>query len=305
MKVIQQVSFAGIDAIRDVEIPDPKLSPMTALVETAYVPVLPWDVMTEKGDLQNMRPVQLPLVIGYGFSGVVSKVGALRSSNLIGQRVIGANPAGAMQERIASNLPPLLFKVPDNVRLRDAATLIGGADAALMAVNTMQVSSGDTVLVTGASGGVGTYLIQLLKMVGAHVEALASPPNFDFLKKLGVDDLVDYSADVTTQLANLPHANKVIDTVGRLDLLEAIIAATRHFNLLSLSTTTFPEHTQDQTFQFANGSIGLNGYKRLLNWLSDGTLQAHVQTILPVEQIKQAQHQLVEEHSHGRILIKF
>ena len=55
MKVIQQVSFAGIDAIRDVEIPDPKLSPMTALVETAYVPVLPWDVMTEKGDLQNCR----------------------------------------------------------------------------------------------------------------------------------------------------------------------------------------------------------------------------------------------------------
>ncbi|GEK38529.1 hypothetical protein LCA02_02190 [Lacticaseibacillus casei] len=115
--------------------------------------------------------------------------------------------------------------------------------------------------VTGASRGVGTYLIQLLKMFGAHVEALASPPNFDFLKKLGVDDLVDYSADVTTQLANLPHANKVIDTVGRLDLLEAIIAATRHFDLLSLSTTTFPEHTQDQTFRFANGSIGLNGYK--------------------------------------------
>ncbi|MCI1936169.1 MAG: NADP-dependent oxidoreductase [Bifidobacteriaceae bacterium] len=305
MRIVRQVNYNGIDALHVTQTHEPTLTPMASMVKTAFVPVLPWDILTEQGKLRGMRPVRLPLVVGYGFSGTVTAVGALRSPDLVGQRVIGVNPGGAMQSLIASTLPPLLFKVPDNVALEDAVTLIGGADAAMTATNHLRVSSKDTVFVTGASGGVGTYLIQLLKKAGATVVALSAPQNMDFVRSLGADDVIDYTQNVASILRNSHAINKVIDTVGTTRLLEDIAAEMTEGDILSLSTTEFPRHTSRQRFQFSNGSIGLGGYKQLLNWLSDGTLRAVVQEIFPAERTIEAQQTLVNGHAQGRILVEF
>ena len=93
--------------------------------------------------------MNLPITVGYGSTGIVTAVGSLRSSSLVGQTVLGANPSGAAQEIISNNIPPILFKIPDNVDLDEAATIIGGVAAALMATtNDLKVNANDTVLVT-------------------------------------------------------------------------------------------------------------------------------------------------------------
>lgn len=305
MKTIVQTNYSGVDSLQLVDAPEKPVSPLSVIVKNQFIPVLPYDWETEYGLLKAIRPVQLPMVIGYGFGGVVEEVGLLRDKNLIGQKVIGAQLNGAARETINSQIPPLLFKVPDNVALRDAVTIIGGADAALNAVNVSDVKADDVVLVTGASGGVGTYLIQLLKRQGAQVIALASEDNRQFVQEQGADLVLNYEQELTSQLAESPHFNKIIDTVGRADLLDLISANSEALDILSLSMTSYQPRNAEQNFTFSHDSIGISGYKQLLKMMADGEIHAVIQEIFPFEDVKKAHLQSKDGHSRGRILLTF
>ncbi|MFC6169230.1 quinone oxidoreductase family protein [Loigolactobacillus jiayinensis] len=305
MKRIVQQNFNGVDGLQIVEVTASKLTPLSVLVKNKYIPVLPYDWLTEYGLLKAIRPVKLPMVIGYGFGGIVEQVGMLRDKNLIGKKVIGMQPTGSAQEVINSQLPPLLFTVPDNVALSDAVTLIGGADAALHAINSVNVGPTDTVLVTGASGGVGVYLIQLLKLAGAKVIALASSGNSDFIKAVGADVVLDYTDALDMQLRHINAPNKIIDTVGRIDLLQIIATNYDELAIFSLSLTNFDPPKKQQTFQFSNGSIGISGYKRLLKLMADQQIVAYIQHKYKFTDVKKAHLASKNGHAQGRILLTF
>ena len=301
MKAIIQKTYQGIDDLTIKEVADPQLSPMSAIIRTKYTPVLPYDWMTEEGRLKNLRPVKLPMVIGYSFSGIVERVGFLRDKNLIGQKVIGASMSGSNQSLIDSKIPPLLFKVPDQVSLKSAATIIGGADAAKFAINKSHINKQDVVLITGASGGVGTYLIQLLKLQEVIVIALASAQNFNFLKDLGADYVLDYNKKLNFK--DLPKINKVIDMVGSVKILDEITDSVNQLKIVSLSLTNYQPFKNGQSFQFISGTVSLSEYHQLLQMLADGQIRSVVQDTLNYRDVKQAQHNSKEEHSHGRILL--
>ena len=305
MQGIVQHNYQGIEGLQIETLDEGALTPLSVMIRNKFVPVLPYDWETEMGLLTDIRPVQLPIVIGYGFGGIVEQAGRLRHSNLVGQRVIGMQPNGSAQEIINHKIPPLLFKVPDQVTLADATTLIGGADAAFHAIKVLQVKATDTVLVTGASGGVGTYLIQLLKLVGAKVIALASTENQAFVRQLGADIVLNYEADLATQFSSNPQPDKVIDTVGRQSLLQLISASYNALSILSLSTTYFSPTKQGQNFRFSNGSIGISGYQHLLQLLATKQIKAYVQATYSFEDVKKAQMIAKNEHSQGRILLSF
>lgn len=305
MKAVKQTDYSGISGLQVTDQLEPTLTPMTALVQTKYTPVLPYDILTEEGQLKNIRPVRLPITVGYGFTGIVTAVGALRSASLVGQPVLGVSPSGAAQEFIANNIPPTLFKLPVNVGLDVAATVIGGADAALMAVDELNVTSGDVVLVTGASGGVGSYLIQLLKLCDAHVIAVTSPGNIEFCKRLGADEIVDYTKPLARQLSAISQPTKIVDTVGSNILLSDLSAHLGGYNMLSLSTQKFPAGKSNQSFRFSNASIGLHGYTKLLKLLSIGSLQAHIDSIVPFQNIAVAQNRVKSDHVQGRLLLAY
>ncbi|WP_424321158.1 alcohol dehydrogenase catalytic domain-containing protein [Lacticaseibacillus chiayiensis] len=78
MKQIVQTDYTGITGLQIIEQPKPKISPLSALVKVKYTPVLPYDWMTEEGMLSQIRPVKLPLIVGYAFAGEVTAVGLLR-----------------------------------------------------------------------------------------------------------------------------------------------------------------------------------------------------------------------------------
>ncbi|WP_459128136.1 zinc-binding dehydrogenase [Latilactobacillus curvatus] len=305
MQGIIQQNYQGIEALQIKSIEEGPLTPLSVMIRNKFVPVLPYDWQTESGALTEIRPVQLPIVIGYGFGGIVEQVGRLRHSSLIGQRVIGMQPNGSAQEVINNKIPPLLFKVPDQVTLADAITLIGGADAALHAIKALQIQSTDTVLVTGASGGVGTYLIQLLKLAGATVIALASAENQAFVRQLGADSVLNYEADLATQFSNNSQPNKVIDTVGQQALLQLISTSYGSLRILSLSTIDFLPTNPGQDFRFSNGSIGIGGYQHLLQLLATQQIKDDIQATYSFEDVKKAQMIAKNEHSQGRILLTF
>ncbi|MFD1418300.1 NADP-dependent oxidoreductase [Companilactobacillus keshanensis] len=297
MQAIIQDSYNGIDDLKIREVTDPKLSPLSVLIETKFTPVLPYDWRTETGELQNIRPVKLPMVIGYGFSGVVKNVGSLRNNNLIGQKVIGASISGSNSTLVDSRIPPLLFKVPENVDLDVAVTIIGGADTALGTMNKLHLNENDTVLIIGASGGIGTYMIQLLKLQNATVVAIGHKSNVEFLKSVGADEVIDYTTEIEKQLSICSNITKVIDTAGNIDLLKMISKLFPTIKIVSIATDRFG--------QFIQPNILPNDYVQLLSMLSDKSLRAYIQEKFYYQDVKEAQYKSKNSHSQGRILLSY
>lgn len=301
MQAIIQETYNGISDLKIQKVPDPRLSPLSVLVRTKYTPVLPYDWRTETGELKQIRPVKLPIIIGYGFAGMVENVGKLRSKELIGKKVIGASMSGSSSTIIDSRIPPLLFPVPENVELSDAATIIGGADAALGIINSSHINSGDVILVTGASGGIGTYLIQLLKRVGSKVIAVGHNSNIEFLKQVGADIVVDYTRDIFQQLHEIDNVTKIIDTAGNIQMLEIISSIFSSSSIISVAIN----HFNSNHFSFIHPNIYPSDYQNLLDMLSTGELQSYIQKIFDYRDVIQAQIISKDSHSQGRILLKY
>ncbi|MQS89802.1 zinc-binding dehydrogenase [Companilactobacillus mishanensis] len=305
MQTIIQETFNGIDDLKIKNINEPKVGPFSALVETKYTPVLPYDWRTETGELRNIRPVKLPITIGYSLSGIVKDTGIMVGNKLIGRKVIGVSQSGTSQQINNVFISPFLFTLPDNVSSFEGATIIGGADAALSAVRKIHAESGDTILITGASGGVGTYMIQFLKMRNVHVIALGHPQNNDFLLKVGADEFIDYTANLVNQLQAHPEINKVLDTVGRPELLSTVSQNLNNLQIISLSLTNFSTAKSNQSFSFTQGPIMPNDYKKFIQQLSNNELHAYIQEIFDFKDVIKAQNESKNSHSSGRILLKY
>lgn len=305
MKAVIQNSYTGVNGLTVNEINESKITPLSVIIENKFTPVLPYDWMTEYGQLKAIRPVKLPMVVGYGFGGIVQKTGMLRDRRLIGKKVIGANPGGAVSEIINSQIPPLLFEVPDNVDLADVTTLTGGADAAMHAIRVANIVKEDVVLVTGASGGVGTYLLQMLRSRGAKVIALASTDNEQFIQSVGADWIVNYETNFIDQLGSLVPPTKAIDTVGSPVLLRQISDLYDDLKILSLSLTDFKPAKEGQSFRFSHRTIGVGGYKKLLNLLSEQKIKPYIQEKFRFTDVREAHLVSKEQHSQGRILLEF
>ncbi|WP_143461939.1 MDR/zinc-dependent alcohol dehydrogenase-like family protein [Levilactobacillus enshiensis] len=304
MQAIVQDSYQGIDALKLVNQPTPHLSPLGVGIETRYTPVMPYDVLTETGQLHQLRPVRLPIVVGYGFGGIVRQVGRLRNARLRNQPVIGVHLQGSHQEQLVSTVPPLLFPVPENVSLAAATTLIGGADAAYFAVKKSHLQPGATILVTGASGGVGTYLIQLLRLFGQHVIAVGHSSRHDFLRELGADQVVAYDRPLTNQIAGFNAVTQIIDLAGSVTLLDQLTANLVSAPILSLALQRYSSPSK-LPFAFASGAISPGDYRWLLAQLAQHTLKAMIQAQLPFTAVKTAQHHLLADHAAGRILLTY
>lgn len=304
MKEIIQKNYNGVDSLEIMECQEVPVTPASIIIKNKYVPVLPFDWMSEYGLLKEMRPVELPIVIGTGFGGIVEQVGALNDEKLIGKNVIGACPQGTARTAFDAQ-DSFFIEVPESVALRDAVTIIGGADAALNAVQSMEVKKGDTVLVTGASGGVGVYLLQLLKLREAHVIALASPKNVDFVKALGADEVIDYTADLPSQLEKIQTPTKIMDTVGKPEILEALSEQFEELRFFSLSLPQFQTKKEYQTFHFSQKGIEKQDYQELLQLMEAGNIHAVIQKIFPFTDVKEAHLESKEGSSNGRILLEF
>lgn len=304
MRAITQTSYQGIDALTLTTRLTPHLNPLAVHIETRYTPVMPYDILTETGQLKTLRPVKLPIVVGYGFGGIVREVGGLRNSRLLNRPVIGVQPSGSHQEQILLTLPPLLFPVPQGVSLADATTIIGGADAAYFAFKKSHLRAGETVLVTGASGSVGTYLLQLAQLYGVRVIAVGHSSRHKLLQILGAELVLDYDFPLGPQLSKSPVISQVIDLAGSATLLDQLTAVLGSVKILSLAQQQYRTQPH-QSFRFASGAISPRDYRWLLEQLAQHKLRAIIHEQLPFTAVRTAQHHLLTEHAAGRILLTY
>lgn len=204
-------------APQPVELPDPVPGPRQVLVRTVASGVNHADERIRTGQLKTLFPRRLPCVMGGELSGEVLAVGAEVTDLSVGEHVYGytgANGPGTWAELVAVDAAAL-SPAPRSVPLVEAAALPVVALTAWQAlVDLARLEPGQTVLVHGGAGGVGTAVIQLARHLGARVATTVSASSAETVRALGAEIVIDYrTQDFVEQLAHTP-VDIVIDTQG-------------------------------------------------------------------------------------------
>src|SRR4051812_20369254 len=203
MKAITLNAFDAAPALRD-DLSAPTPAPNEVLVRVRASSVNPADNGIAAGMLKQMGlEYEFPVILGRDYAGVVEQVGPEVTRFAAGDDVFGfllhANPTvrdGSWAELIAVPQDMFIGRAPQGVDLATAgaAPLVG--IAALTAVDALELSQGDTVLIVGATGGVGSLAVQLAARAGATVVAPALPEDEEYLRGLGVTDILPRDADL-------------------------------------------------------------------------------------------------------------
>jgi NADPH:quinone reductase-like Zn-dependent oxidoreductase len=209
------------------DLPDPAVPAGSVRIRVRAAGVNGFDAYQANGYLMAMMPHELPTIIGRDFAGVVDAVGEGRADVAVGDEVIGFVPAtpplhvGTYAELVAGGSELVLSPKPAGLTFEAAAAIPLAGVAALDAVDAVAVGQGDTVLVIGATGGVGAVAVQLAVQRGASVIATAKAGDEEaFVRALGASETVDYATeDVAAVIrARFPGGIDVlIDTVSRDD----------------------------------------------------------------------------------------
>jgi NADPH:quinone reductase-like Zn-dependent oxidoreductase len=199
MKAIVTRSYGSPDVLELAEVDPPEIGDDELLVRVHAAAANPLDWHFTTGTPYVLRVVAglrrpKQAVRGVDMAGVVERVGSSVSAFAIGDRVFGG-ARGAFAELVAVAADDVV-KVPDGLRFEEAAAMPVAAITALQGLRDHgRLRSGQSVLINGAAGGVGTYAVQIAKAMGATVTGVCSTRNVEMVRELGADHVVDYTSD--------------------------------------------------------------------------------------------------------------
>src|SRR5204862_6015075 len=194
MKAMVAHQYGGPEVLKYEDVPPPEPKENEILVRVIASGVNPADPLVLNGKYAKEFGTRLPLVLGYDMAGVAVKTGAKVTKLKIGDPVYAYLLwGGGWAEYCISNENESAIK-PKSLSFVDASAVPLAALTAWQAlIDVGKIDKGQTVLIHGGSGGVGSFAIQIAKVRGAHVIATASTANQDLLKQLGADVAIDYT----------------------------------------------------------------------------------------------------------------
>jgi len=250
---------------------------------------------------------------GWDLAGVVERAAADGSGRPVGARVVGMLPEGAWAERVA--VPThALAELPDKVTVSQAATFPVAGLTALHALAKGGLVLGRRVLVTGATGGVGDFAVQLARLAGAHVTASARRADqVPTLRQLGAHDVV-----IGEEIPASPKYDVIIESVGGRTLGTALAALQRGGVCVTLGVSASAEVTFDTRSFFVTGRTTLYGFylftelghepaavglRRLADLVAAGQLAPHISLERPWSEIGQVAHDLMARRFPGKAVL--
>jgi NADPH:quinone reductase-like Zn-dependent oxidoreductase len=213
MKAAYFMKNGGPEVMQYGDVPDPVAAAGQVLVDVYAASVNGADWKVRAG---HYAPItECPYIPGRDFSGVVSAVGAGVSDLAIGDAVFGVCDVGqeaAYAEKVAIKSSIVAKKPQALSHAQAAAVALTGLTALVSIEDTLQLKSGETILIQGGAGGVAGFAIQVAKHIGARVITTASAGNADYVRSLGADQVIDYSRQDFTEAVS--GCDAVFDTVG-------------------------------------------------------------------------------------------
>lgn len=313
MRAMVIEEFGGPEVLREQDLERPSPGPKELLVKVISSGTNPADAkMRAHG---AARGVKLPAVLGLDASGVVEETGPGVTDFSVGDEIyytphIGSALPGTyaeyhlVEEEIVAPKPRGLSHV------EAAAVPLAGATAWQLLIDRLHLEPGETLLLHGGAGGVGTFALQIAKAAGARVLATASAGNQDLLKHLGADLAIDYRSDdpaeVALEVTDGQGVDVVFDTVGG-QTVQQSLRATRTFG--RIGTILGPTGDLTDLYQrnlTLHGSLMTRNRKQLLSLsalIERGQLKPVVDEVLPLEQVGRAHERLDSGHGRGKMVL--
>ncbi len=306
MRAERILQYGPPDVIVSVDVDRPAPGAGQVLVRVKAAGVGPWDALIRQG--KSVVPQALPLTLGSDLAGIIEAVGAGVSHLQVGDEVYGVTNeqfTGAYAEYALATAGMMARKPKTLTFIEAASAPVVAVTAGQMLFEYGQVVSGQSVLVHGAAGNVGAYAVQLARNAGVHVIATAASRDVEYVRGLGAETVIDYSAVRFEDVVSGVHA--VIDTVGG-DTRERSFAVLRKGGILVSVVSSIPRATEQRdgiraVFFIAEVTgVRLNALTALFE---SGKLLPQVGSVLPLDQARLA-HQMLAgaPHKRGKIVLQ-
>src|SRR6266699_2728181 len=307
MKAIRIHNYGGPEVLKYEDARRPELQAGKVLVRVHAAGVNPIDWKVREGYMKDFWPHKFPLILGWDFSGVVEQLGRGVSRFKIGDEVYSLpDPTrdGAYADYIVVRESELALK-PKSLHHPRAATVPLAALTVWQSLfDTAQLQPGQRVLIHAGSCGVGHLAVQLAKWKDAYVFATASTKNQDWLRKLGVDEPVDYTQQRFEDVAR--NIDIVLDTLGGETQERSWSVLKKGGVLVSLVQPPSEEKAKELGVRAAIIGAQPNGAQlaEIARIIESGKLAPIIDRILPLSEARRAHELSQSGHTHGKIALR-
>lgn len=301
MKATWVTRYGGPEAIQIVDVPLPAVKPGMVLVRVAASAVNSGDVRTR--GLQAKEPVKTLMrlvlglhrprqpILGTVFSGTVAALGAGVTSFRVGDAVFGSSPGmryGCHAQYVAIPASGPMACTTPSMGFAEAAALPFGGNTALYFLEKHGAKAGESILINGAAGAVGTMAVQIARNLGLGVTGIAGGKNEALVRGLGAHRFIDYTRDRI--FAPGMRFDLILDTVGKLDKVQAKAALKPGGRFVNTCGSDVAKENHRQV-------------ERLAQWYDAGKLKAVIHSTLPMDDVQGA-HRIVDTgHKWGSVVL--
>lgn len=297
--------YGDVDVLNVVDVERPTPGPGEALVRVKAAGINPGEASIRKGLLHEQFPATFPSGEGSDLAGVVEEVGPGVDSVAVGDEVIGWTDQRASHAELVVVPAEHLVAKPAGVSWEAAGALFVAGATAYAAVRAVGASPGDTIVVSGAAGGVGSLAVQLARRAGATVIGLASEANHEWLRSHGVIPVAyggDSLADRIREAAG-GRVDAFIDTYGggyvKLAIEELGVAPERVDTIIDWGAA------QEYGAKMEGSAAGSSPevLAELAGMIDRGELEVPIAKVFGLDQVRDAYRELERRHTRGKIVL--
>ncbi|MGH7911462.1 MAG: NADP-dependent oxidoreductase [Candidatus Dormibacteraceae bacterium] len=298
--------FGGPEVLELRDLPEPHAGPGEVRVRIAAVGLNPMDpAFAATPELAARFHISLPSGFGYDFAGSVDEVGDGAGGFRVGDRVYGGVLERAAADFVVMKTPigtdGVLSHTPEGLSDELASTLYIAGATASAALAPLDLTSRDTVLVGGAAGGVGVFVVQLARLAGAAVIGTASEGTFSFLRELGAEP-VAYGAGLEDRVrASAPGGiTAAIDLFGTETIETALALGLAPDRITAIAAGPNPP---GGVRAVQGGHAEPDAVPRIAAAVAARELTVPIAARFPIEQIREAATLQADRHTHGKIVV--
>lgn len=301
---VQFDKYGGSDVLRVVDVPDRAPDAGEVRVRVVAAGINPGEIAIRTGALHELFPATFPSGQGSDFAGVVVEVGARVDGIRVGDEVIGFSDWRNAQAESVTLPADHVIPKPHGVSWDEAGALYVAGTTAIACIEAVGVRRGDTVVVSGAAGGVGSIVTQLAVLAGAAVVATASKENHAFLESIGAIP-IEYGKDLEKRIrATVPDGvDAFIDTHG-----DGAVAVAVALGVDRNRINTIADRPAAGKFKVkADGMATVSSREAMIDLarlISEGALTVPILGVYPLAEVRAAYERLAKRHGLGKIVLE-
>ena len=312
MQAVAIDHYGGIEVLGARTLPVPTLAPDEVLIAVHTAGVGPWDADVRAGAIPDDK-ARFPLILGTDGSGTVAAIGAAVRTLHVGQSVYSyswANPKGGFYAQYVAVIATRVAPIPKNLTLRQAGAIATtGLTAAQGIDDALHIRRGQSLIIHGASGGVGTLALQLAKLRGARVLATASGADgLALVRRLGADLAVDSRVEDVAAAAKrfAPKGADALLALAAGPALDQLRASLRPGALLAYPSGVKPEFKADGRIKVIlyDAVPGVAEFARLNRALASIAAEVPIDSEFVLADARQAHQRLAAGHLLGKVILR-